>query len=193
MTSTAKTTFEINTPLALFFDYGQRGADRERRAVNAQCDALGIERALEIDLRELGTTMRARQGSERRHVPLHHRNAVLLSIAASVAAQEHGTDIWIALSKDDVTWYPSASEVFVDAMRRTLLTLDSRFRLHTPFIGMTKSEVVDAGLKYGVDFATTWSCMLGYERHCGRCTQCKARKQAFRKRKVVEPPDFYHH
>lgn len=187
------TAFDIKTPLALFFDYGQRGADRERPAVNAQCDALGIERALEIDLRELGTTMRARQGSERRHVPLHHRNAVLLSIAASVAAQEHRTDIWIALCKDDVTWYPSASEPFVDAMRHTLFTLDSRFRLHTPFIDMTKSEVVDTGLKHGVDFATTWSCMLGYERHCGRCAQCKARKQALQKCKVAEPPDFYHH
>lgn len=189
----ATAAFDIKSPLALFFDYGQRGADRERRAVNAQCDALGIARALEIDLRELGTTMRARQGSERRHVPLHHRNAVLLSIAASVAAQEQGTDIWIALCKDDISWYPSASEPFVDAMRHTLFTLDNRFRLHTPFIDMTKSEVVDTGLKHGVDFATTWSCMLGYERHCGRCAQCKARKQAFRKCKVAEPPVFYHH
>lgn len=57
---------------------------------------------------------------------------------------------------------------------------------------MTKAEVVSAGLPLGVDYAKTWSCMIGRGGvHCGRCGQCKNRKEAMRAMGVVEREGFY--
>ena len=56
---------------------------------------------------------------------------------------------------------------------------------------MGKSEVVRRGATLGVDFDTTYSCLLGYPVHCGRCPQCRKRRMAFTEAGVAEPEGFY--
>lgn len=164
--------------LPIFFDYGQRAVRQERSASRQQWQTIGLHDVLELDLGELGQSLRMRQ-KERRHVPLYHRNAILLAVAASVAAQEGASAVWIAVCKDDLSWYPSASKSFLNATRSLYHTLETDLELCTPLTELTKSEVLHLGLQIGVHFGTTWSCMLDRENHCGRCTQCRARKAAF--------------
>ncbi|MSQ19383.1 MAG: hypothetical protein EXR39_07430 [Betaproteobacteria bacterium] len=45
--------------------------------------------------------------------------------------------------------------------------------------------------KLGIDYAATYSCMVGQPVHCGRCRQCIGRREAFREASVEEPRDFY--
>ncbi len=58
------------------------------------------------------------------------------------------------------------------------------FRLEAPFAGMYKSEVVELGVKLGVNLERTWSCYNGGRQHCGVCPGCNGRKQAFQDAKV---------
>lgn len=178
--------------LPLFIDYAQRAVEQERMACRAQWKGLGLTDVVEADIGTLGRGLRKRQ-KERQHIPLHHRNAVLLAVAASVAAQEGATGVWIAICKDDLSWYPSASIPFLKAMGSVLHLLDPQLRLHTPLTELSKADVVHVGFKLGVQFDNTWSCMLDRETHCGRCIQCRSRKAAFAACGVTEVDGFYSH
>jgi 7-cyano-7-deazaguanine synthase len=58
-------------------------------------------------------------------------------------------------------------------------------------VGLTKTEVVARGASLGVDYETTYSCLLGYPLHCGRCPQCMKRRAAFHEAGYTEPEGFY--
>lgn len=178
--------------LPLVVNYGQRGAKQEAASAAAQQQRLGLDDAVQLDMSSVGHTLRAR-ATERRHVPLLHRNGVLLALAASVAAQEEATGLWIALCKDDESWYASASRGFVQKMDAAIRALDGEMKICTPWIDMGKEGIVHEGVKLKVPFELTWSCMLDYERHCGRCVQCRARKMAMTNAGVVEEEGFYLH
>jgi len=51
--------------------------------------------------------------------------------------------------------------------------------------------VIRRGLDLGVDYDTTYSCLLGYPVHCGRCPQCVKRREAFHAAGLEEPAGFY--
>lgn len=159
----------------LFFDYGQRAARQEERAARLQCQSLGLNMK-ECDLTSVVPTFRTRKRNA--HVPIPHRNLVILSVATSIAAQEGFENVWIAVCKDDVSWYPSASNEFLERFRSCAESLGIGLKL--PLIDKCKAEVVQLGLQHGVNFDTTFSCMIGRGGvHCGRCVQCKARREAF--------------
>ena len=56
-----------------------------------------------------------------------------------------------------------------------------------PFIAMTKAQIARRGHELGVDFAQTWSCYKGGERHCGRCGTCVERREAFALAGIPDP------
>ena len=173
---------------ALFVDYAQRAAKQERAAADTNCAHLGVE-LVPLDLASVGETFRNVQ-ARKAHIPLPHRNLVALALGLSYAANLGSTRLYLAANGDDTTAYPSSSHPFL-AQFRLMMGLLGDVQLLTPFIGLTKSEVVDRGVQLGVDYETTYSCMLGYGNHCGRCPQCVKRKAAFRDAGVDEPPDFY--
>lgn len=175
---------------AMFFDYGQRAAHHELRACKSQCSQAGVSDLLCLDLRAVTSGLQSRS-RERRHVPLYHRNGVLLSLGLSLAGQEGASRVSVAVCADDGGWYASASREFVDAFREVGRILDW-VEVEAPLIEMSKSDVVGRGEEMGVDWSETWSCMIGHgERHCGRCVQCRARKEAFAETGVVEALGFY--
>jgi len=173
---------------ALFVDYAQRAAKQERAAADANCAHLGVE-LVPLDLASVGETFRNVQ-ARKAHIPLPHRNLVALALGVSYAANLGSTRLYLAANGDDTTAYPSSSHAFL-AQFRLMMGLLGDVQLVTPYIGLTKSEVVDRGRQLGVDYETTYSCMIGYGNHCGRCPQCLKRKAAFRDAGVSEPPGFY--
>lgn len=162
---------------ALFADYGQRAARRERAAAQAQCDALGLPLET-LELATLGATFR-RGHAWQAHVPLPHRNLALLGLAFSYAADRGARRLCLALNRDDPRAYASASAPFVDAFRALAATLDDGIEIATPLLVWDKAEVVRRGLALGVDYAHTYSCLLGRHRPCGACPQCEKRRAAF--------------
>ena len=88
--------------------------------------------------------------------------------------------------------FPDATPAFFDAMARALsLGLDHEIRIVSPFGRFTKAEVIRLGVGLGVPFELTVSCMSpADERHCGRCSKCRERLQAFDAAGVVDPAEY---
>lgn len=67
-----------------------------------------------------------------------------------------------------------------------------RLLIKTPLINHAKSEVVKLGQSLGVPFEKTWSCSSAAQflLHCGVCSQCEERKQAFAEAGVDDPTQY---
>lgn len=173
---------------ALFIDYAQRAAVQESTAAHTQCGELGVE-LVPLELGNVGEIFR--RGQDRKHhVPLPHRNLVALSIGLSYAANQGARKLYLAVTLDDTVDHVGASHAFL-AQFRLICGLLGDTRLATPFVGLSKREVIQRGIALGVDYATTYSCLLGYAVHCGRCPQCQKRREAFQEIGIEEPAAFY--
>ena len=82
----------------LFADYSQRGASQERLAAERMCSHFGLEPPQHMDLRAEGGAF---QAMNRLHVPMPHRNLVLLSLALAWASTHRCSRLAIGLNKDD--------------------------------------------------------------------------------------------
>jgi 7-cyano-7-deazaguanine synthase len=113
-------------------------------------------------------------------VYLTGRNIMLLSKAAIYCAQ-HGLHR-VALATLAHNPFPDATPVFFEAMGRALsLGLDHAITIATPFAGTQKSDLVRLGIELGVPLELTLSCMNPRAgRHCGLCSKCRERRDAFR-------------
>ncbi|MBI5267163.1 MAG: 7-cyano-7-deazaguanine synthase, partial [candidate division Zixibacteria bacterium] len=65
-------------------------------------------------------------------------------------------------------------------------------RVEAPLIHMTKAEIIQTGLRLGVDYSLTMSC---YDpdadgRACGECDSCRIRKKGFDSAGVPDPTTY---
>jgi 7-cyano-7-deazaguanine synthase len=158
----------------LFIDYAQRAARLEYEAIYWHCRRLSMHLTT-LDLNRVGEAF-GRARSMKPHVPLPHRNLVVLGLAVSYATVAGANALSLGVISDDGTRYPSAAPPFLEAFAQVARTLAVSFE--TPFAHWSKAQVVAEGARLGVDFGQTYSCMLGRELHCGHCTQCQRRDSA---------------
>ena len=88
--------------------------------------------------------------------------------------------------------FPDATRAFFDAMERALsLGLAHEIRITAPFRELSKKDVVELGASLEVPFELTLSCMSpDTGRHCGRCSKCRERLQAFDAAGITDPADY---
>ena len=88
--------------------------------------------------------------------------------------------------------FPDATPVFLDAMASALtLGLDAPIEVLAPFARMHKSDVIRKGRDLGVPLELTLSCMQPVGgRHCGRCSKCRERRDAFREAGGADPTAY---
>jgi 7-cyano-7-deazaguanine synthase len=112
-------------------------------------------------------------------VYLAGRNVLLLSKAAVYCAQ-HGIGR-IALAPLAGNPFPDATAEFFSAIGSALsMGLAHPIAIDAPFAAMHKADVIRRGLELGVPLELTLSCMNPQEgRHCGRCSKCRERRDAF--------------
>src|SRR5882672_1443209 len=113
------------------------------------------------------------------HVYLAGRNVVLLTKAGIYCAQHRIARI--ALGPLAGNPFPDATPDFFDSMARALsLGLAESIRIDAPFAGKHKAEVIALGLELGVSLELTLSCMNPKGGlHCGVCSKCRERRDAF--------------
>jgi 7-cyano-7-deazaguanine synthase len=123
-------------------------------------------------------------------VYLAGRNVMLLSKAAIYCAR-HGIPR-IALGPLAGNPFPDATPEFFDTMARAVsLGLNHPIAVATPFLSMEKSAVIKLGVELGVPLELTLSCMNPQQsRHCGQCSKCRERRDAFRDAGVVDPTTY---
>jgi 7-cyano-7-deazaguanine synthase len=142
------------------------------------------------------------QGIPITYVPA--RNTIFLSFALAWAEVLKAYDIFIGVNALDYSGYPDCRPEFIEAFERTanLATAygvspspenakdvfdpsqgrgESRIRIHTPIIHMTKAEIIREGLRLGVDYAMTISCYDPSPEGvpCGKCDSCQLRAKGF--------------
>jgi 7-cyano-7-deazaguanine synthase len=123
-------------------------------------------------------------------VYLAGRNVVLLSKAAIYCAQHRIGRI--ALGPLAGNPFPDATPLFFETMARALsLGLNHAIVVDTPFLSKDKSDVIRLGVELGVPLELTLSCMNPQEgRHCGQCSKCRERRDAFRDAGVEDPTTY---
>lgn len=108
-----------------------------------------------------------------------NRNAVMLSVAASIASARMAGVVLYAAHAGDAAVYPDCRPEFVDAMRDAL-RFGCGVTMLAPFTSMTKKDIVDLGRKLKVPMGDSWSCYVGGKSPCGQCGACVEREEAMR-------------
>jgi 7-cyano-7-deazaguanine synthase len=130
---------------------------------------------------------------------LDGRNVILLSkLAVYVARQSSGTPAdsrsptRILLGSLAGNPFPDATPEFLSAMARALsLGLDTPLTIQAPFSATHKADVIRKGIELGVPLELTLSCMQPKDGlHCGRCSKCRERRDAFREAGVIDPTRY---
>lgn len=186
--------------LAVTFDYGSNHNAREIECARWQCELLGIEH-LVIPLAFMGEYFKSSLLSGADAIPEGHyaddnmkstvvpfRNGIMLAAAAGLAESRGLHTVMLANHSGDHSIYPDCRPGFVDAMSRAISegTYD-HISIFAPYTGMTKTEIAARGAQLGIDYAHTYSCYKGGERHCGRCGTCRERREALRDAGLDDP------
>jgi 7-cyano-7-deazaguanine synthase len=125
-------------------------------------------------------------------VYLEGRNIILISKAAVLCASR-GADR-LVLGPLAGNPFPDATDAFFETIGRALsLGLDRPLDVAAPFSRMHKEDVIALGLALGVPLERTLSCMNPVDdRHCGRCSKCRERQEAFRAAGLTDPTAYVH-
>ena len=127
-------------------------------------------------------------------VYLTGRNLVLLTKAGVVAAR-HGAHR-IALGPLAGNPFPDARPAFFRSMAEAMsLGLDHAIEVATPFLAWRKEDVIKRGVDLHVPLELTLSCMNpviagGLPQHCGLCSKCRERRDAFAAAGVSDPSSY---
>jgi 7-cyano-7-deazaguanine synthase len=181
--------------LALHLNYGQRTERKERICAKKIASLLNAEAFVEISLDyfvKFGASSLTDEkiaveeyDPVRAHIPntyVPFRNANLLSIATSFAEARGADAIFIGVQSLDYSGYPDCRPQFIEAFQHVIdlgTKNTTKITLFTPFITMTKTDILYEGLKLGVPYEYTWSCYRNERQACGTCGACHFRKEAF--------------
>ena len=196
-------------PYALSFHYGQRHV-QELLAAESVARSQGVVKHVvaQIDLREFGgsaltadiavpkgrTAVDMSDGIPITYVPA--RNTVFLGFALAWAETLGASDIFIGVNALDYSGYPDCRPEYIAAYE-TMANLATKagveglqkLKIHTPLISLTKAQIVQEGMRLGVDYAETSSCYDPGEdgKPCGACDSCVLRAKGFAEAGLKDP------
>ena len=196
---------------ALSFRYGQRHA-AEISAARKIAAHYGVVQhvVLDIDLRAFGGSAltadidvpkdRSVEGGA--EIPVTYvpaRNTIFLSFATAWAEVLGAADIFIGVNALDYSGYPDCRPEFIGAFER-MARLATRagveageteqpLTIRTPLIELSKKEIIELGLRLGVNYAETTSCYDPSEsgEACGHCDACQLRLKGFEEAGAHDP------
>lgn len=193
----------------LSFNYGQRH-DAELIAAAKLSQQIGAleHKVINIDLGAIGGSALTddqidvpeehQEGIPVTYVPA--RNTVFLSIALGWAEVLSAQAIFVGVNAVDYSGYPDCRPEFISAFEQlaNLATKagveGQKLTVHAPLIDMTKAEIIQHGMRLGVDYSQTISCyQADSEGHaCGVCDSCRFRQQGFEQAGVLDPTRYRH-
>ena len=187
--------------------YGQRHViEVERARQVAAVLGVGNHLVMNLDLRAIGGSAltgptavpKDRPSNERNEsIPITYvpgRNLIFLSIAAAHAEVVGASLIYFGANVLDYSGYPDCRPEFIRAFEAAVKEGTkagmggSPLHVKAPLLMLTKTEIIQQGIKLQVPFHLTHSCYdpVG-NLACGRCDSCVIRREGFAKAGVVDP------
>jgi 7-cyano-7-deazaguanine synthase len=172
---------------AVSFDYGQTHRGKELAAAKAIANHYGVEHRI-VGMSSV-VLPSALTGSY--EIPNHTadkpdsttvpaRNMIFLSIGAAIAESEGAKILLFGANLDDHKGFVDCRPAFIDDMRSAIeLGTDSAVTLSTPYLYLSKQQIVQRGVKLGAPMDLSWSCYRGGDEPCLNCGACHTRKEAF--------------
>ena len=192
---------------ALSIGYGQRHvAELDAAARIARAQGAREHRIMHVDLAGIGgsaltdTRIEVPQ-SPTEGIPVTYvpaRNTMMLALALGWAEVLGARTLVIGVNVLDSSGYPDCRPEFVRSFE-ALAQLATKagvqgaqFRVHAPLITLSKAQIIQAGLRLGVDYGQTISCYQADAagRACGRCDACRLRRQGFESAGVADPTAY---
>ena len=195
--------YQERIALAISFDYGSNHNAREIPFARMHCERLGISHHV-IPLDFMTTYFRSSLLSGADDIPEGHyadenmkstvvpfRNGIMLAIATGMAETNDLSYVMMANHGGDHTIYPDCRPDFVEAFDAAAHAgTFNGVHLLSPYCHMTKSQIAARGHELGINYAETWSCYKGGDKHCGRCGTCIERKEALAEAGIPDPTDY---
>jgi 7-cyano-7-deazaguanine synthase len=192
----------------LSVEYGQRHV-AELEAARRVAAALGAKqhRILHMDMNQFGGSALTdssinvpvegvQPGIPVTYVPA--RNTIMLSLAMAWAEVLDAADIFVGVNAVDYSGYPDCRPEFIKAFE-TMANLATKAAvegrklvIHAPLMTMSKSDIILAGTRLGVDYGLTVSCYQADAQGlaCGVCDSCRLRKEGFFAAGVSDPTPY---
>ena len=185
------------------FDYGSKHNKRELSYAKKTCKKLGVKNTV-IKLDFIGKYFKSDLLKTGGKIPdgyytaksmkstvVPFRNGIMMSICAGFAESNNCDVIILGNHSGDHVIYPDCRPEFIDAISKAIKNgTEKKIKVVSPFCNKTKTDIVKAGTKLGVDYTLTYSCYKGKKKHCGLCGTCTERKEAFQQAKVKDITDY---
>ena len=189
--------------MAVTFDYGSNHNAREIKCARINCEMLDIP-LIVIPLQFMGQYFKSSLLAGADAIPEGHyaddnmrstvvpfRNGIMLAVACGLAESNGLRFVMIANHGGDHAIYPDCRAPFIDAMSQAMQhgTYDG-ITIFAPYTNISKADIARRGKKLGVDYALTYSCYKGGEKHCGKCGTCVERKEALADADIEDPTAY---
>ncbi len=195
---------------ALTVNYGQRH-NVELDAARKIAQAIGVVKhiVINLDLRIFGGSSLTSDdavpkngrdiGTEEipsTYVPA--RNTIMLSLALGWCEALRASHIFIGTNAVDYSGYPDCRPEFIRQFQQlanvaTKAGIEGKpFIIEAPLIDLTKAQIIEWGVKLGLDYALTHSC---YDpapdgAACGECDSCRLRSKGFIEAGIPDPTRY---
>lgn len=189
--------------LGISFDYGSNHNAREIPFAKMHCERLGIKHIV-INLGFMHQYFKSSllEGADAipegnyadenmKSTVVPFRNGIMLSIAIGIAESNNLKKVFIANHGGDHTIYPDCRPEFIKAIDEAATAgTYVKVRIEAPYTNITKTDIARRGAELGINYAETWSCYKGGEKHCGKCGTCVERKEALEQAGITDPTEY---
>lgn len=181
------------------FDYGQRHV-KEIACAKAVCERLNVPHKV-IDISAINQLLAGSSLTDDIEIPEGHyeeesmkstvvpnRNMILLSLAVGYAVSIEASQVYYGAHSGDHAIYPDCRPEFVQKMNDVCQIANYQaVEIFSPYLTVSKTDILTDGLKMGLDYSQTWTCYNGREKSCGKCGACQERIEAFEQNNAVDP------
>jgi 7-cyano-7-deazaguanine synthase len=176
---------------ALTINYGQRHVKEIEYAAEV-CKELNLLHKV-VDITSINQLLQGSSLTSDIEIPEGHyaaesmkstvvpnRNMILLSLAIGYAVSIDANKVYYGAHSGDHAIYPDCRPEFVEKMNDVSRIANyDPVEIVTPFLSISKNEILKIGLDMGLDYAKTWTCYNGRDKACGKCGACVERLEAF--------------
>ena len=190
----------------IFYAYGQRSCQEERKAVTFFAKELHAGfKEIKLTLKKIAPSLLISRNKVQHELTLHNtkneskqwyvpqRNLIFFSNALAYAETlPYQTDIFFGFKAEGKESYPDATPAFVHECNvLARITTKGKSSVKAPLITKDKEDIILLGEKLGIEYTKTISCYQPIKKkHCGVCLACRLRKAGFYWAGIRDPTKY---